>query len=252
MTATWLLILTLAGADPGALWKPHDPDRPQPAVVTPAICRTGVSAVPAPDDAVVLFDGRDLSEWVTRRGTTARWAVRDGYMEVVPRSGAIFTRQAFGDCQLHLEVATPNPPQGDGQDRGNSGIKFMGIYEIQVLDSYHNPTYADGIAGAVYSEHPPLVNASCPPGRWESYDIVFHAPRFSASGVLEQAATVTVFLNGILVQDHATISGPTSTWPEGVRQSYRAHAARLPLELQDHQSPVRYRNVWLRELAGAR
>ena len=161
------------------------------------------------------------------------------------KTGDIITRQPFGDMQLHVEFAEPSPPVGQDQDRGNSGVIIMGLYEIQVLDSYRSPTYPDGQAGAVYGQYPPLVNASRPPGQWQTYDIVFHAPRFDAGGKLLRPAYVTVLQNGVLVQDHVEIHGPTATG-----EPYKAHAEKLPLELQDHNHPVRFRNIWVRELSG--
>jgi hypothetical protein len=173
--------------------------------------------------------------------------VRDGYFEVGVGTGSIITRQAFGDVQLHLEFAEPNPPRGRSQDRGNSGIKFMGLYEVQVLDSYgpDSVTYADGQAGAVYGEYPPLVNATRPPGEWQTYDILFSAPVFR-NGQLVSPAYVTVILNGIVVQNHSQVLGPTS--PTSTPHAYTPHAAELPLLLQDHNHPVRYRNIWIRPL----
>jgi len=164
---------------------------------------------------------------------------------VVPKTGYIFTKQAFGDCQLHVEFMEPSPAKGEGQDRGNSGVFLMGLYEIQVLDSYQNKTYADGQAAAVYGQYPPLVNASRPPGRWQSYDIVFHAPRFGGDGKLARAARVTLFHNGLLVQDNVEILGSTAT----EEPLYEKQSDKLPLALQDHNHPVRYRNIWVRELA---
>jgi len=151
----------------------------------------------------------------------------------------------FGDVQLHIEWAAPNPPSGEGQERGNSGVYLMSTYEVQVLDSYHNVTYPDGQAAAIYGQYPPLVNASRPPGQWQSYDIVFHAPRFDASGRLVSPARATVFHNGVLVQDNVELSGPTA---HGQRPPYKPQPEKLPLSLQDHGEPVRYRNIWIREL----
>ena len=166
-------------------------------------------------------------------------------MEVVANSGNIQTAPKFGDVQLHIEWATPNPPSGEDQERGNSGVFLMKSYEIQILDSYKNITYADGQAGAVFGEYPPLVNASLAPGEWQSYDIVFRRPRFRADSSLLTPARVTVFQNGILVQDDVAITGPTSG---GDRRPYAFHAGRMPLELQDHGFPVRFRNIWVRDL----
>jgi Domain of Unknown Function (DUF1080) len=225
-------------------WKPHDMNRPVPAVLDPGTPGTETSAGRPPSDAVVLFDGKDLSKWSQKDGSPAKWKVGDGYFEVVPKSGYIYTRQPFGDCQLHVEFVEPSPAKGEGQDRGNSGVILMGLYEIQVLDSYQNRTYADGQAAAVYGQYPPLVNASRPPGQWQTYDIVFHAPRFGSDGKLVRAARVTVLHNGVLAQDNVEIHGPTAT-----DKPYEAHPEKLPLALQDHNHPVRYRNIWLRELA---
>jgi len=224
-------------------WKAHDRSRPAPAAVDPGAPGTENSPGRAPEDAIVLFDGKDLSKWAHKDGSAAKWKVSDGYFQVVPKTGDIFTRQPFGDMQLHVEFAEPSPPVGEDQDRGNSGIIIMGLYEIQVLDSYKSRTYSDGQAGAVYGQYPPQVNASRPPGQWQMYDIVFHAPRFDGGGKLTRPAHVTVLHNGVLVQDHVEIHGPTATG-----EPYKAHGEKLPLELQDHNHPVRYRNIWVRAL----
>jgi hypothetical protein len=226
-------------------WKAHDRSRPAPSEVDPGAPGTENSMGRAPADAIVLFDGKDLSRWMQKDGSPAKWKVADGYFQVVPKTGDIITRQPFGDMQLHVEFAEPSPPVGQDQDRGNSGVIIMGLYEIQVLDSYKSATYPDGQAGAVYGQYPPMVNASRPPGQWQTYDIVFRAPRFDASSKLVRPAYVTVLQNGVLVQDHVEIRGPTATG-----EPYKAHAENLPLELQDHNHPVRFRNIWLRELAG--
>ena len=201
---------------------------------------------PVPSDAVVLFDGKDLSGWTNDKGAPAAWQVRDGYMEVVKKTGAIRTKQGFGSCQLHVEWATPSPAVGSDQDRGNSGVFLMDTYEVQVLDSYDNKTYADGSAGAIYGQYPPLVNACRKPGEWQTYDIVFHAPRFDEKGAVVSPARLTVFHNGVLVQDDEELTGPTG---HKVRPPYKAHADKMPLSLQDHGHPVRFRNIWVRELA---
>ncbi|HXH06518.1 MAG TPA: DUF1080 domain-containing protein [Vicinamibacterales bacterium] len=227
-------------------WAIHDPDRPPPPVVTPGTPSTDERPGRAPSDATVLFDGTDLSGWAGADGGPARWKIGDGFMEVVAGSGDIVTRQAFGDCQLHVEWAAPVPPRGEGQGRGNSGVYLMGLYEVQVLDSYENRTYADGQAAAIYGQFPPLVNASLPPGRWQTYDIVFRAPRFGPGGRLLRPARITVFHNGVLVQDAVEPTGPTA---HKRRPPYAPHPSRLPLRLQDHGNPVRYRNIWIRELA---
>lgn len=236
--------ILIAGVSiPVMKWKPNDRSRPLPPVITPGTASIQGEAGKPPSDAVVLFDGKDLSAWVGKNGQAAPWKVEDGYFEVVPGSGDIHTKQSFGDAQFHVEWATPSPATGTDQARGNSGIRLMTLYELQVLDSYHANTYADGEAGAIYSEYPPLVNACRPPGEWQTYDIVFHGPHFSPSGELTQLATATVFQNGVLVQDHVSLTGPTSG-----RKPYKAHSPKMPLNLQDHHHPVRYRNIWLREL----
>jgi len=226
-------------------WKIHDPNRPLPPIVSPGTSSTPDSPGKPPSDAVILFDGKDLFRWSHKDGSAAKWKVENGYAEVVPKTGYIYTRDSFGDCQLHVEFAEPTPPKGESQDRGNSGVFLMGTYEIQVLDSYDNKTYADGQAAAVYGQFPPLVNSSRPPGQWQSYDIVFHGPRFDQSGKLLRPARVTVFHNAVLVQDNVELSGPTE---HGERPPYKPGPEKAPLALQDHGDLVRYRNIWIREL----
>ena len=223
-------------------WLAHDMKRPRPPVVTPGKL---VLPVPPPSDAISIFDGTDLSKWRDAEGGPAKWRVRDGYMESVPESGYIFSADKFGDVQLHVEWATPTPASGRGQGRGNSGIFLMGLYEVQVLDSYQNETYADGQAGAIYGQYPPLVNACLPSGEWQSYDIAFRRAHFHDDGTVARPARITVFQNGVLVQDNVTIWGPT-TWLQ--HRPYERHPEKLPVSLQDHGNPVRYRNIWLREL----
>jgi hypothetical protein len=223
----------------------HDRTRPQPAVVDPGTAGTGESAGRPPGDAVVLFDGHDLSRWRQKDGSPARWTVANGYFEVVPGTGQLYTRDAFGDCQLHVEFAEPSPAHGEDQDRGNSGVFLQDLYEVQVLDSYQSQTYPDGQVGAIYGQFPPLVNASRAPGAWQTYDIVFHGPRFDAAGHLTRPARMTVLHNGVLVQDDAELTGPTANKK---RPPYAAGPEKLPLSLQDHGSAVRYRNIWIREL----
>jgi hypothetical protein len=235
-----------AGAQTQTKWKSHDRNRPAPPVVDPGTPSTENTVGRPPEDAVVLFDGKDLSKWSQKDGSPAKWKVADGYFEVVPKTGYIYTRQPFGDCQLHVEFAEPAAAVGEDQDRGNSGVFLMTLYEIQVLDSFKNKTYPDGQAAAVYGQYPPLVNASRPPGQWQIYDIVFHGPRFSGDGKLRRPARVTVFHNGLLVQDNVEIQGPTAT-----DKPYEPHAEKLPLALQDHNHAVRFRNIWVRELAAA-
>jgi len=236
---------TLCNAQVDPKWKIHDLDRPLPAIVDPGTSSTQNSPGRPPSDAVVLFDGKDLSKWAHKDGSPAKWKVESGFLETVPKTGYIYTRDAFGDCQLHVEFAEPVPPTGESQERGNSGVFLMGLYEIQVLDSYKNKTYADGQASAVYGQYPPLVNASRPPGQWQSYDIVFHGPRFDTAGKLTRPAHVAVLHNGVLVQDNVELSGPTA---HKARPPYSSQPEKLPLALQDHDNPVRFRNIWIREL----
>lgn len=230
---------------PGGKWRVHDGDRPQPPVIQPGTASTQEQAGRPPSDATVLFGGEDLSKWQSDKGGPAEWKVENGYFEVTRGKGGIRTRDEFGDAQLHVEFSTPNPPRGEGQGRGNSGVFFFGRYEVQVLDSYRNKTYPDGQAASIYGQYPPLVNATRPPGEWQSYDIVFRAPRFDPAGRLTTPARMTVLHNGVLVHDAVELTGPTGHYE---RPPYRAHAARLPISLQDHGAPVRYRNIWLREL----
>jgi hypothetical protein len=223
----------------------HDRSRPQPPAVEPGTSSSQETPGRPPADAAVLFDGKDLARWRQQDGSPARWRLGPGYFEVVPGSGYLYTRDAFGDCQLHVEFAEPDPPRGEDQNRGNSGVFLQGLYEVQVLDSYRSPTYPDGQAAAVYGQFPPLVNASRAPGLWQSYDIVFHGPRFDAAGRRTRPARMTVLHNGVLVQDDVELTGPTG---HHQRPPYAAGPERLPLALQDHGDPVRYRNIWIREL----
>lgn len=245
--AVAVLVAWTTEAQPDPQWKVHDAARPQPPGVNPGTPSTLDRPGQAPSDAIVLFDGRDLSAWCSLDGSPAKWVVRDGAMECVKDSGYIRTLQNFGDCQLHIEWAAPVPPQGQSQGRGNSGVFLMGLYEVQVLDSFNNRTYADGAAGAVYGQYPPLVNPTRPPGQWQSYDIIFTRPRFDAQGKLLSPAYLTVLFNGVLVQNHVALTGPTA-WM--TREPYRPHPDKLPLALQDHGNPVRFRNVWVRDLEG--
>jgi hypothetical protein len=185
----------------------------------------------------VLFDGSSLAAWKSPEGGPARWTVADGYMETVPGAGPIETKQKFADIQLHVEWAAPSPPRGSGQDRGNSGVFLMGDFEVQVLDSYKADTYADGQAGAIYGQYPPLFNASRPPGQWQTYDIAFRRPRFDASGKLLEAARIIIFHNGLLAQNNEEPVGPTS-WLKWLPYEYRGGGG--PISLQDHDHPVRY------------
>ena len=236
----------LCSAKPDPNWLDHDRARPQPPAITPATPSVQDQAGKAPSDAEVLFDGQDLSKWAAMDGSPTKWIMKDGYMECARGSGYIRTMQNFGDCQLHVEWATPVPAEGAGQGRGNSGV-FLGLdrYEIQVLDSYQSTTYADGSAGSLYGQYPPLVNACLAPGQWQSYDIIYSAPRFDDQGKLLSPTRVTVFQNGVLIQNNVDLTGPTS-WLE--RAPYQPHPEKQPISLQDHGNPVRYRNIWVREL----
>jgi hypothetical protein len=195
----------------------------------------------APSDAIVLFDGKDLSKWQNMKGGDAKWSVANGCM-TVNGTGDIRTRDEFGDVQLHIEWATPSEVKGDGQGRGNSGVYLQGRYEIQVLDSYNNKTYFDGQAGAFYGHSAPLVNASRKPGEWQAYDIIFHAPKLASDGKVEPGS-LTVFHNGVLIQDHVPVKGQATTAAQ-----LKGVAAKGPLALQDHGNPVRFRNIWIRPL----
>jgi hypothetical protein len=212
---------------------------PVPPVVTP-----GAGTAP-PSDAIVLFDGSNLNDWQEENGNAARWKVENGVMTVVPGTGDIQTRQGFGDVQLHIEWRTPQVIKGEGQGRGNSGVFLMGRYEIQVLDSYENHTYSNGQAASVYKQTIPLVNASRKPGEWQTYDIIFMAPRFNEQGRVSHPARVTVIHNGVVVQNNVEIWGDTQYI--GL-PAYTKHDGRLPLRLQDHGDPVSFRNIWIREL----
>ena len=231
---------------PGLPWHVHDPARPHPPVVTP-----GATIGAAPSDARVLFNGRDLSQWAHHdpadgsKLLEAKWVIRDGYFETGAGAGSLYTRENFGDIQLHVEWATPATITGNSQARGNSGIFLMGLYEIQVLDSYNNRTYADGQAGAIYGQWPPLANVSRNSGEWQTYDIVFEAPRFENSKLVKPAFQ-TVFWNGVIVHNRKEVMGATAY--RNVATYATAHAAELPLMLQDHGNPVRYRNIWVRPL----
>ena len=229
---------------PGQRWHVHDSKRPHPHAVTP-----GKGPGEAPSDAMVLFDGHDLSRWMQMdhgKPADARWKVMDGYFECVPRTGDLVTRAKFGDVQLHVEWSEPATVKGRSQDRGNSGVLLMDRYEVQVLDSYHDATYADGQAGALYGQWPPLVNPIRPEGEWQAYDIVFEAPKFDGEKLV-RPAYATVFFNGVLVHHRKEILG---TMTHRAVAQYTAHGEEEPLALQDHGNPVRYRNVWVRRLAG--
>ena len=219
---------------------------PQPAVVVAEIGTV-------PSDATILFDGTSLDAWESAKvpeekgapREAAAWDIIDGNLVVKAKTGDIRTRAAFGDVQLHVEWRAPLPVKGKSQGRGNSGVFFMERYEVQVLDSHDNPTYVNGQAASIYKQYPPLVNATKAPGEWNTYDIVFVAPRFDAGGKLVSPARVTVFHNGVLTQLDVPLAGPTQ-WRGQTRYDY--HVPRLPIKLQDHGDPVAYRNIWVREL----
>ncbi|MFN7279867.1 MAG: DUF1080 domain-containing protein [bacterium] len=215
-------------------WEPAAP------VVTP-----GRTAQDAPSDAIVLFDGKNLSEWVSEKGASAPWTIEDGALVVKAGSGGILTKRGFGDCQLHVEFRTPAVIKGEGQGRGNSGIYFMKRYELQILDNHINKTYVNGQAGSIYKQLPPLVNACRPAGEWQTYDIIFTAPRFYEDGRLKTQATITVLHNGVLVQNNKTLWGSTEYIGSPV---YKKHGEKEPIFLQDHGNPTAFRNIWIREL----
>jgi len=226
----------------------HETDpakQPQPPIVTPG---TPGAASTAPSDAIVLFDGTSLDAWEPADASKGmRWKLRDGAMMPVLNAGYIQTKQEFGSCQLHVEFASPERAQGEGQSRGNSGVFLMGQYEVQVLDSYDNTTYPDGQAGALYGRAVPLVNASRGPGEWQTYDIIFHRPIFDGDKVVKRA-TFTVLHNGVLIHDHVELSGGTGWDGPHAVTDYVPHGDKGPIQLQDHGNPVRFRNIWIREL----
>ena len=224
---------------PGQPWRVHDSKRPAARVVAP-----GAGPGDAPSDAVVLFDGTDLSKWQGRDGD-AQWKVENGYMEVMPKTGDIQTREEFGSVQLHLEFACPSEVKGNSQGRGNSGVFLKGLYEIQVLDGYDNPTYADGVTGAIYGQFPPLVNATRPPGEWQGYDIVFETPEYDGDKLVKPAY-VTVMLNGVVLHNRKEAMGTTGH--RNLSSYDKPHGPKGPLKLQDHGDLVRYRNIWMRDL----
>lgn len=259
IAATLMFAASLATAKtpllPGGKWRVHDMNRPTPEVVQPGSSGTQERPGEPPSDAVVLFDGSDLSKWIQEytfkeNGQKKRgerdplWKVKDDSVQVAGGTGSIRSRESFGSCQLHVEWSAPAPHGKRGQKRGNSGIFLMGLYEVQVLDSYNSRTYADGQAAAVYGQTPPLLNACRKPGEWQSYDIIFTAPRFE-DGKVVSPAYLTLLHNGVLVQNHTAYQGPT-VWKKLAK--YKPHAERLPIRLQDHGDPVKYRNIWIRPL----
>ena len=225
-------------------WAVHDGNRPQPKVVTPGTFSSPEQAGKPPSDAIILFDGTDLSKWESGDGTPAKWLVKEGYMQVAPSTGEIRSKEKFGDCQLHIEWAAPSKVEGDSQGRANSGVFLMGMVEIQVLDSYNNITYADGHASSVYGVSPPMANALRPPGEFQVYDIVFRRPLYK-EGKMVDPGHVTVFVNGVLSQDAFPLEGGTGHMG---RSKPGPFPEKGPLSLQDHGNPMRFRNVWYRPL----
>ena len=232
--------LVMAQGRPGGDPKLTEIWEPVPTIVSP-----GKTNAEPPSDAIVLFNGKDFSNWVGRNGSQVEWTLGDGAMTVKKGAGMITTKEKFGDCQLHIEWRTPAEVKGEGQGRGNSGIFLMGKYELQVLDSYNNKTYSNGQAGSIYKQLVPLANASRGPGEWQTYDVIFTAPRFGENGRLQSEARITVIHNGILVQNNAAIWGGTGYI--GIAQ-YKPHAAKESISLQDHGDPVSFRNIWIRPL----
>jgi hypothetical protein len=229
---------------------PPESSLPRPELTEQWVPKVPEVAAPdggVPSDAIVLFDGSTLDAWTPIRDGASGWKIIDGAMVVVPGEKPCdqMTTRAFGDVQLHLEFRTPAEIKGEGQGRGNSGIFFMGLYEIQILDSWRNETYSNGQLASIYKQHIPLGNPARPPGEWQSYDVVFVAPRFTADGTLLSPARMTAFLNGVLVQYDAVLRGPTVYRGQ---PKYEPHPAKLPLVLQDHRNPVAFRNIWVREI----
>ena len=224
-------------------WKLHDMDRPVPPRAEPKPASELEARSRPPADAVVLLDGKDLSQWIL---PVPRWQLTEGVLQVAPPpNGSIRTKESFGSMHLHLEWWTPTNPTKTGQNRGNSGVHLMSTYEIQVLDTYDNRTYADGMAAALYGMHPPVFDALRPPGEWQYYDIWFQRPIFDDNGKMVRPARVTVDVNGVRVHENQAFDGPSG---HRIRQLYRAHADKLPLSLQDHNEQVRFRNIWVRPL----
>ena len=229
---------------PGGKWHVHDAHRPQPVKVTAGTYSTQESAGLPPSDAELLFDGKDLSKWKLANGDPAPWTVRDGYMEVAPKTGDIYTREEFGGIQLHVEWRTPTPLKPGNVWQGNSGVFLFGRYELQVFESSRNLIYADGEAGAIYGQVPPLVNPSRDPGEWQIYDIIFDPAHFK-DGNLKTPAYITVFWNGVVIHNHTAILGETG---HRIFPRYTERGPTGPVRLQDHGDLDRYRNIWVRRL----
>lgn len=246
MKKNFILFFLLLSVIPGTAQQKGDPKiteiwSPVPRVISPGKVASG-----APSDAIILYGGkRDSLNWINKDGKPFNWKADENSLTVVPFSGDLRTKQSFGDCQLHIEWRTPVEVKDSGQGRGNSGIFFMSRYELQVLDSYNNSTYSNGQAGSIYKQHMPLINVCRPPGEWQTYDVIFTAPQFYKDSVVKSPARITVFQNGVLIQNNSDLWGSTEFI--GVSK-YEKHAAKEPLLLQDHHNLVSYRNIWIREL----
>lgn len=223
----------------------HPPEATEFYTPVPPTVQPGASTTAAPADAIVLFDGTNLSSWESEKDGEATWIVENEVLTVNPGTGGIKTKKSFGDVQIHLEWRSPSKMEGEGQGRGNSGVYIMDKYELQILDSYENETYTNGQAASIYKQSPPLVNVTNPPGEWNTYDIIFTAPRFNKDGMVISPAKITALHNGVLVQNNFILQGPTEYigFP-----NYNPHEEKLPLHLQDHGNPVSFRNIWVREL----
>lgn len=249
------LLQAAPAMEPDGKWQVHDVNRPQPPIVTPGA--TFSQGAPAPNDAEVLFDGHGLDKWENDHGGPAAWVTNEDYVESVTPgktwAGGIRTKGKWADFQLHVEWATPTPPKGTDQSRGNSGILINDMYEVQILDNYENKTYADGQAAAIYGQKPPLVNACKPPGEWQTYDILFESPRWNDKGELVKKACITVLQNGLAVQNHYELAGmtdginPLLPWEHASKYG-PPHPPEVFIQLQDHNNPVRFRNIWIRPL----
>ncbi|MCG8511003.1 MAG: DUF1080 domain-containing protein, partial [Rhodospirillales bacterium] len=224
----------------------HDPNRPKPEGIEPAPADKPFAP---PSDAIVLFDGSDTSAWKHGNGDDCKWEVKDGAMIATKGTGSIMTKENYGSVQIHLEWSAPTEIKGASQGRGNSGVFFMNKYEVQILDNYDNETYADGYAGSLYGQYPPLANPIRKPGEWNTYDIIFQRPIFGENGEMVRPARATVFFNGVCVQPQQEFYGTTS-WRK--RAKYSPHGDTGPIQLQDHGNPVRFRNIWIRPLPDAR
>ncbi len=229
---------------PSGKWHVHDPNRPVPPIVTPGAAFS--HGAPPPSDATVLFNGTDLSHWTDDKGGDPKWVIHGDYMECVPHSGYIYSKDKFGDFQLHLEWAEPKEVVGNSQERGNSGVFLQGVFEVQVLDNYNNPTYPDGQCGAIYGQSPPLANVCKKPDEWQTYDIVFQSARWDENHHLVSPAYVTAIQNGVLIQNHQPVLGPTGHKILAIYDKELPPTG--PIALQDHGNPIRFRNIWVRSI----